>query len=212
MPSQDLLDIGAEREPEGRKDHDFYETPAFQTRALMARVPIRGYVLEPCAGRGAISRVFVKERPYGSGPVIVNEPYQEHHWTLDDTTWSSVYGEDATQPGPWMCSWPMVDWVVTNPPFNLAHLIIPLAFQHAQVGIAFLLRITWYEAAENRQEFLEAHPPDAIISLPRYKYRKDKEHGDSATTAWFVWLKPGAGITVRNSAVTRAECKRLGAA
>lgn len=204
MPAQDLLDIGACRDnPDGRNENEFYETPPMQTRALLERVPITGSVLEPCAGRGAISRVLATSEHITR--VVNNEPYQG---LPSGSDWRAL---DATERRSWALL-PPVDWVVTNPPFNKAHQIIPLALDHARVGIAFLLRITWYEATENRQDFLEAHPPDAIISLPRYKYRKDKEHGDSATTAWFVWLKPGAGIVVRNSAVTRAECKRLGAA
>lgn len=203
MTQQLLIDDAGRDNPDGRNEHDFYETPAFQTRALLARVPIAGRVLEPCAGMGAICNVLLN-RP-GIRAVYMNEPFQP--------LGPCPMRLDATQPSSW-ARFPVVDWVITNPTFELASRIVPLAFEHARVGIAFLLRITWYEATKDRAEWLDAHPPDAIISLPRYKYRKDKgKHGDSATTAWFVWLKQGAGIvvrnSVRNSVVTRAECKRL---
>lgn len=197
-PQPLLLDDAGRDNPDGRNEADFYETPAFQTRALLARIPIAGHVIEPCAGRGAMSRILVDAN--GIFRCYINEPYQP--------LGPNPFRLDATREDSW-AQFPVVDWAVTNPPFNLAHYIIPLAYKHARVGIAFLLRITWYEPTENRSLFLAAHPPDAIISLPRYKYRKDKDHGDNATTAWFVWLKPNAGVTVRNSVVTRAECKRL---
>jgi hypothetical protein len=190
---------GVAQDERGRHKNDFYETPAFQTGALMARVPICGTVFEPCAGRGAILRAL-EPSPFVL-KVIGNEPYEElaggWRWRLD-----------ATQRDAWR-TFGRFAWIVTNPPFDRAHEIIPLAYEHARIGIAFLLRITYYEPAENRAEWLDAHPPDAIIALPRYRYRKDTKSGDSATTAWFVWLKPYAGITVSNSVVTRAECKRL---
>jgi hypothetical protein len=204
IAQQPLID-DAERDGDGRKDHDFYETPEFQTRALLDRVPaIRNAatILEPCAGRGAIAKLLA-----ANSLVVTNEPYQEH-----TPSFRSTMQADATAARFWtrMPFEFKFDWVITNPPFNLAHQIIPLAYEHAGIGIAFLLRITWFEPTSNRADWLAAHPPTAIIALPRYKYRKDKEHGDSATTAWFVWVKDPA-FAVRNSVVTPAECKRLGA-
>ena len=41
-----------------RRPLDFYETPAHYVEQLLARVPIKGRVFEPCVGDGAISRSF----------------------------------------------------------------------------------------------------------------------------------------------------------
>lgn len=185
-----------------RRDHDFYETPAWMTRAMLRRIPISGRVLECCAGKGAMSREIV-----GPGRVVVvNEPFQGHDWSLADTTYSKVFRLDATLPTAWM-QFPAVDWVVTNPPFNLSHLIVPLALEHAKFGVAMVLRLSWFEPTDDREAFLDAHPPDAIITMPRHKFRKVGS-GDSVTTGWFVWLA-NEGVKrfghFRNDTVTRAE-------
>ena len=40
-----------------RRSNDFYQTPAWATRALLARhTPITGVILEPCVGDGSIAR------------------------------------------------------------------------------------------------------------------------------------------------------------
>jgi hypothetical protein len=196
-----LDDVG---NPEARRDHDFYETPSWQTRALLRRLNITGPVIECCAGRGAISMLLVKQH---RGPVIVNEPFEQHQWTLADTTYGTPFTLDATRPEAW-ATFPWVDWVVTNPPFNLADKIVPLAHRHARVGVAMLLRLSWFEPTAARSEFLEAHPPTAIISMPRYKYRKVGS-GDSVTTGWFIWTKEPYASIAENSVVTRKERDEL---
>jgi hypothetical protein len=177
----------------GRVEHDFYETPAFQARALLAHVPITGSVLEPCAGLGAITRVLGQCAAIST--IVQNEPYQNYR--------SADFTRDATLPSSWKL-FPKVDWVITNPPFKLADQIVPLAYEHARVGVAFLLRLSWFEPTKEREAFLSAFPPDAIVSMPRHKYRPESEHGDSVTTGWFVWMKePLFGLC--NCVVTRAE-------
>lgn len=185
-------------DPAARRDDDFYETPEFMTRALLRRVPISGTVLEPCAGRLAISRVLM-----ASGlQVTSNEPYQAAEGIRTRL--------DATKPETW-AKWRRFDWVVTNPPFNLANQIVPLALAHARFGVAMVLRLSWFEPTLERADFLKRHVP-ALINMPRYNFRGAGSNSDSVTAAWFVWTaNEGAQRFGRfqNDIVTPAERDEL---
>lgn len=159
-----------------RHAHDFYETPAWMTLALLRRVPMAGRALECCAGDGAIARVL----EHSGLKVITNDvdPARDVQYRLDAST---VDG--------WMLL-PPVEWVVTNPPFGLADRIVPLAFNHWKPlrGVAMLLRLSWLEPTAARSAFLRAHPPTRLVVLPRHDF-KGNGQTDSVTSAWFVWEK-----------------------
>jgi hypothetical protein len=88
------------------------------------------------------------------------------------------------------------DWIVNNPPFSCAPQIIPLAFQHARVGIAMLLRLSFLEPVENRGTWLNQYPPTHLIVLPRISFTGNRKT-DSVTCAWMVWRKHDQGtITI----------------
>lgn len=162
-----------------RIQNDFYPTAQALTEELLKIVDITGQVLEPCAGDGAIAEMFTG--------YIANEPYPAPDFHPD-------YLLDATLPESWAqfdadggC-----DWVVTNPPFNKASAILPLAFQHARIGVAFLLRLSYLEPCDDRADWLQQYS-DSLVQLmpfsPRPRFRADTNGSDSVTCAWFVWRK-----------------------
>lgn len=157
-----------------RNAFDFYPTPAFMTRSLLHHHPgIAGsIVLEPCAGGGAIADVLRREFRCG-----VSE------WDLDPRHGQPI--GDATSPAFWRSI--LCDFVVTNPPFNVALPILQHALEHASVGVAFLLRKTFLEPTEDRGPWLMAHPPTRIIGMPRYSFRGTGS--DSVSCDWMIWEK-----------------------
>ena len=170
----------------GRRINDFYPTPAWGTERLLARCLIDGVVLEPCAGDGRIANVLKNssarkvytndiDAKYGCCGAI--DALHPHLW--DAGFWSSLVGQ-------------LPDWVISNPPFSIADRLVPLAFQHAQSGVAMLLRISWLEPTKARAEFLAAHPPTMLIVLPRISFTGDGK-SDNVTCAWFVWDKQHQG-------------------
>lgn len=167
-----------------RRDLDFYPTASWATEALLARVPITGRVLEPCVGRGDIARVIKGDDLRGHRVWVYTNDLDRHHVAdehedaRDRGWWSRV--RDRLEP----------EWVVTNPPFSVAHEILPLAFATATKGVAMLLRITYLEPCEGRAGWLAAHPPDKLIVLPRISFTGDGST-DLATCAWFVWSQEG---------------------
>ena len=173
-----------------RHENDFYETPTLLTKELLARVDIFGAILEPCAGNSAISKALTQ---YPDNGRIVKE---------SDLTWGEARSHpvDATTEEFWeywrshfYTNYPDrgISWVITNPPFNKAHQILPLAFEYCTVGVAFLLRSTYSEPCKNRADWLIEHADRLRYRIdisPRPRFRKEGGT-DTATVTWFVWQK-----------------------
>lgn len=130
-------------------------------------------VLECCSGRDAIANVLRGERgcQVFTNDVDTRHPAQTHH--------------DATDPAYWREIAPRVDWVITNPPFNIAMDVLRLAHLSAAVGVAFLLRKTFLEPTHDRGPWLMEHPPARIIGEPRYAFRG--KGSDSVSCDWMIW-------------------------
>jgi hypothetical protein len=160
-----------------RSDFDFYETPTWMTRSLLHFHPaLRGKrVLECCSGRDAITRVLREE---AGCEVFTNDI---------DTRHPATTHFDATQPWYWRDHAPAVDYVVTNPAFDVAMPILAHAAEHASEGVVFLVRKTFLEPTHDRGPWLQANPPDRAIGEPRYSFRG--VGSDSVSCDWYVWLR-----------------------
>lgn len=168
----DGVDIGI------RRAFDYYPTPAWMTLALIKRVPVCGYVLEPCSGQNAIANVI-----RGRAGVLYVE-------TNDlDPTAPAMTHQDAARPAYWQAlaarTHNRVDIGITNVPFVLADAIVPQAVRTLSV-FATVLRLSWLEPTEARGEWLQENPPTRVIVMPRHDF-KGNGKTDSVTSAWFVW-------------------------
>jgi hypothetical protein len=168
-----------------RRKHDFYPTPASGTKALIEHCPdINGVLLECCSGANDIASVL---KGVEGAIVLTND--------IDDSR-NTDFHLDISTPLGWMLLNDSIsysgeagaDWIVTNPPFNLAPEIVPLAYEHAAIGVAMLLRLSFLEPCLNRSEFLIKHPPTKLIVLPRISFTGDGGV-DSVTCAWMIWDK-----------------------
>jgi hypothetical protein len=158
--------------------NDFYPTPAAITEGLVNSVSITGSIFEPCAGHNAITDVL-NQHPgiHAVGSDLL--------WIVPDKHTTN----DATDPQFWQ-EWGKFAWVVTNPPFSEAEKILPLAYEHAAIGVAFLLRLSWLEPCNGRAQWMINHADqlEKIITVsPRVRFRTDTNGSDSVTCAWFVW-------------------------
>jgi hypothetical protein len=172
----------------GRVSHDFYPTPEGLTRSLLTACPnLPEIIFEPCAGDGAISDVLkASGRTVAESDVQWGEQLITPSAPKDATTrefweyWSTDLGR-------------FYEWAtVTNPPFNVAHEILPLAFEYSPWGCAFLLRLSYLEPAGNRADWLQTnadHLRRVIPVNPRPRFRRDSKSTDSATVAWMIWEK-----------------------
>jgi hypothetical protein len=175
--STDLFGHVATVDTGARSDFDFYETPAWMTRALLHHHPaIRGAsVLEPACGRAAISDVLrAAGCRVGTNDIYPRHPAQMHEDAATDAFWPAATFVLGSR-----------DWVVTNLPFNVAFEIVRRALPWARVGVAVLLRKTFLEPTEDRGPWLQAHPPTRQIGMPRYSFRGTGS--DSVSCDWFIW-------------------------
>jgi hypothetical protein len=160
-----------------RRPHDLYETHAAITLALLAHEQIHGCIAEPCVGGGQMARALASPGRF----LVTNDVDPQH--TAD-------FHGDATDPAAdiWQGRY---DWVITNPPFSQAFGILQNAWECAEVGVAFLLRLTFAEPTLGRGDWLAKRSDNMTRFMPLGSPRpRFTENGtDTATTAWFVWRK-----------------------
>lgn len=164
-----------------RRKLDFYETGRHAVDSLLCRVSLGPSVLEPCVGRRAIATPLL-ERNFHVFMGDLNPEFDPGRIARDACWWLS---DNADVSGVVRPKLPVGVDVATNPPFNEANRIVP-AFVRAGHRCAFLLRLSWLEPTEDRQEFLAGHPPSGVIVLPRYSFTVDGKT-DSVTAAWMLW-------------------------
>jgi hypothetical protein len=163
--------------------NDFYPTPEKVTSNLQSILLLENKnILECCSGDDAIADVFKV-----NNNVFTNDIDKSKNSQLNfDATEQKLYDHLNEN----LLFFP--DWVITNPPFNKAHEILPLAWENCIEGCAFLLRLSYLEPTRNRRTFLTNnadHLRYLIPVNPRIKFRKDTKNTDSVTVAWFVYMK-----------------------
>ena len=159
-----------------RRKLDQYYTPTLAVNQMLQSLEfgLFGTVLEPCNGKGAISNEL---RSKGL-EVITNDVDKNNR---------ADYQLDLSVPLNWALITEPIDFVITNPPFNLAPEIIPYCHKKAINGVIALLRLTFLEPCFNRVNFLQQYPPNQIIVTPRISFTG--KGTDNVTTSWFIWLK-----------------------
>lgn len=158
---------------------DYFPTPPWATRALLAHVldgePLaRLTALEPCCGEGHMAAVLAENffeveasdaHPYGYGGVA-----------------DYLAPERARAP---------VDWVITNPPFNRAAEVLSVARAEARRGVALLLRSVWMHGVARHAAIFATHPPHIVAPFAErvamVKGRWDPEASTATDYSWFVW-------------------------
>lgn len=173
---------------EAKTSADDFPTPPWATRALMHHV-IGGLmqrgcetVLEPCCGRGHMSKVL------------------DEFFVQVDSADAFYYGyghleEFLSTEYPAGC----YDWVITNPPFILGEAFILKALEIATVGVAVIVRTVFTESVGRYNRLFSVHPPSKVAQfaerVPMVKGRIDKSAVTATGYCWIVWEKGHLGPT-----------------
>lgn len=183
-----------------RRADDFYATPAWATSALLdwferEGVTVRGTVLDPFAGDGAILQV-VKDRawPWVRHLAAVElraeaEPALRSvagwHRIAD---WFELAQTRRVIGAPFDVHEPPV--IITNPPYFRAEDAIRSCLAMAD-SVVMLLRLPFYAGQRRRALFAE-HPPSNVLVLAK---RPSFTGGSTDATeyAWFVWSRKHVG-------------------
>lgn len=170
---------------------DYFPTPPWATRALLHEllIPQCGVdrtmsVREPCVGGGhmlpplreVFGRVdFSDVADWGIAPPIRDFTFE---------TAESLAAAGLEIP----------DWIIMNPPFEVAPVFFERAYRIARQGVAMLLRLGWIAGQER---YLSIHGPRPATyvcpfaeRVPMIEGAWDPEASSATDYAWFVWEKP----------------------
>lgn len=196
MTDQSLLFEGLD--PTARHEGDFYATPRFQLEMLLSRLSFRpARVIEPAAGNLAIVTPLRKSgiEVWANDLVKRDEPLDSVMDAKHSAFWATAMNQGFSDAV-----------VITNLPFNEAAPILFWAIRFCRV-VCTILRVTFDEPTEDRNEWLAANPLAGRVVMPRYSYRKNGS-GDSTTTAWHIWSSI-PNVVKPHDVVTLAERDRL---
>lgn len=163
----------------GRQKDDFYGTPRQCTVALLEKEQqyLSGNtILEPCAGKGAISEVCLE---YG---------YDVVSWELVDRGYGETGVDYFTR------TETNAKAIVTNPPYKLAEQFIRHSREVLEVPYVAMLLKSQYWHSIRRQTLWRDHPPQHIYALT---WRPDFMGMGSPTMdfSWIVWRPDGGPCT-----------------
>jgi hypothetical protein len=163
---------------------DDFPTPPWSTRALFSHVigarPLWESVWEPACGRGLMSEVLTE---HFAGQVYASDVHDYGHGYAV----GSFLGEGADRAA---CPF-QPDWVITNPPFNLAQDFLQRGLAEARIGVALLLRLAWLESQKRWQGIYSVTPPHTVAifveRVPMHRGRWEPDGVTMTAYAWFVW-------------------------
>ena len=166
---------------------DYYPTPPWVTRALFRYVLgdfvyLNNTCWEPACGNGHMSEVLTEQFKYVWSSDIVYYDYFPAGLTdfLNDDA-PTPYQKDG------------IDWIITNPPFNLAEEFILKALVRAKVGVAMFCRLQLLEGQHRYNHLFKDNPPWVVAPfVERANIHKAKVERKTTSTipfAWFVWDK-----------------------
>lgn len=195
---------------EPRDSLDFFPTPAWGTRALCEYILPQfdlefrlGMVWEPACGEGHMVEVLAEYFHDAIGSDV-------HDYGRGYPVGSFVgVGADVMK----LNSAPQ--WIITNPPFNLAEEFVRRALVTATVGVAMLARTTFIESDTRFPLFsgiaFAANCPFAS-RLPMVQGQWDPKASSATSYAWFIWLKLGRASAWPHTMIippqAKARCSR----
>lgn len=158
-----------------------WATRAFVNHVLGGRDATKGQVVwEPCANRGYMVRPLQEFFFKVIGTDLMD--YGVGFPVIDFMTGPkpSDFGEH-------------VDWIITNPPFNIAVDFVLRALEKdmSTHGVAVLLRTNWVEGVDRHQRLFAKNPPSRICQyvgrVPIVRGRVDQKVSTAMPYAWFLW-------------------------
>ena len=156
---------------------DFYPTPAWATRALIASEEFQGSIWEPACGNGAMSEVLKETGNEVFSSDLFHRGYG-NFTPVDFTNASSAL---------------RVHNVITNPPYNLAEEFVSSGLRLVQFKLALLLRLSFLESARRCNSIFIPNPPSRVwvFSERITFYPNGLQTAGTGTLAyaWFIWDK-----------------------
>lgn len=168
---------------------DFFPTPPWATRAFCEHVmpALWGNFSGPWPD---IFRCDALEPACGEGHMAVALAEYFQHVAASDIHPYGYGAEADFLNGDAGCA---ADWVITNPPFNLAEEFILHGLKVARRGVAMLVRTAFLEGQGRYAGLFGRRPPQVIAQfverVPMHKGRWDPAGKTATAYCWIAWLK-----------------------
>lgn len=166
---------------------DYFPTPPWATRALMEKVLSESYwrgmtCWEPACGGGHMSEVL---KDYFAD--VISTDIADYGYGFHDVDFLDKGVRIQKH-----------DWIVTNPPFNLAE---QFAARRYGCGMALLVRTAWLEGAGRWKRLFSKDPPSIVAQFcERVTMVKGGLAGKGVSSAtafcWVVWTQEKAHRTL----------------
>ena len=177
--------VGVKKNDPNRKKNDFYPTPPLATYVLCKYGNPPQNLIEPCAGRGNITRELVR-----NGHNVISYDLNDYSDKLVPikTTVDAMELQKIDD----------FDGVVTNPPY---HKDLPRKMAEKWIKeydyVAMFLRLTFFEGKKRNKLFTNYPPSDIIFLSDRVRFdsnivepiEKKDQIGGMIAYAWFIWNK-----------------------
>jgi hypothetical protein len=178
---QNKYDAAMSQRASAKDALDDFPTPPWATRALAEYVIVpEGNCLEPACGRGHMSAALAEYFDDVISSDIADYGYGSVVGFLEST-----YEADS------------FDWVITNPPFNLAEDFIIRSMKIARRGVAMLTRTVFIESVGRYMRLFKASRPSQVAQfverVPMVEGRLDRKASTATGYAWLVWEKNRPG-------------------
>lgn len=165
---------------------EFFPTPAWGTRALIEHVfkPLRLYderneVREPACGAGHMVKVL-------------DEYYDDRNVYASDIEHRGWSAESEFLTGDFITNWDRyhLDWIITNPPFNLFMPFFECGMKASKIGIAMLVPLTIAEGVGRYKKIFEPHKGRFCVApfVERLPILKNTVRKDATTARAYCWL------------------------
>ena len=164
---------------------DDFPTPPWATRALIEHVVSDDArhmsCLEPACGAGHMAKVLSEYFGCVESSDIADYGFGKRADFLAEYKSAGQY-----------------DWVITNPPFNLAERFVRLSLEVARKGVAILVRTVFIESVGRYERLFREYPltifAQFVERVPMIKGRLDPTASTATGYCWLVWIKNSEGV------------------
>ena len=166
---------------EGRPEDDWYPTDPPYTNALLDRIQFEGRIWEPACGDGMMVNTL-RERGYQ----VIASDLNDHGCP------GAKVGLDFTR----VPERPMVENIITNPPFKIGIDFARKANACATRSVALLCKLAFLAGVNRSVMHEETHLTRVLVFRARPKFGrggKKYKNGGMIEFAWFYWEKGYAG-------------------
>lgn len=180
-----------EQRKQGKGSLDYFPTPPWATRALLHELvspyfgPLKEKsVREPACGGGHMLAPLIEVFGRGDFSDVADWGIAPPIRDFTFETAESLVKDGLEVP----------DWVITNPPFEIAVQFFERAYAIAREGVALLLRLGWMAGQERYNLIFGPTPPTYVCPFAErvamIEGAWDPEASSATDYAWFVWIKP----------------------